>query len=79
MSKEAIGECILSREDLGWSDSAYCHKFEPRYDEDMPKGITSLADEMLRMGCVGDVLKLKKRTYVCDVCMKCGAVVRREE
>ncbi len=50
------------------------HKFEPRYDEvpvgDLKIESSSVSTEALRM-------LLTRKVYVCDVCVQCGAVVRR--
>ena len=78
---EGVGECILTRKDPGWCADDYCHRFEPRYDEEMPieldgaiKAIVT-DNEWLPEG----IAHLRKRTYVHDVCTKCGAVVQRGE
>ena len=84
---EGIGECILSRKDIGWCADDYCHRFEPRYDERVDTAAAEALAEAIKNpnNITGDIMtselvaELKDRTYVHDVCTKCGAVVQRGE
>lgn len=51
------------------------HNFQPRYDVTPPATL-----EFQGSSIVGERLasSLSKRTYVCDVCTRCGAIVKRE-
>lgn len=47
------------------------HRFEPRYDERMPEGLS--VDRI-----TADALKtMKTYTYVRDVCVRCGKTIER--
>ena len=58
--------------------SVFGHNFEPRYDEE-----PGLSVEMGPKWRREDVLAIfdatRKRTYVHDVCTRCGATVNRDE
>ncbi|MEK6884247.1 MAG: hypothetical protein AABY22_31745 [Nanoarchaeota archaeon] len=49
------------------------HRFEPRYDMDFPDDIQCSVSSMDE----AQLDALKDRTYVHDVCERCGNVVRR--
>lgn len=50
------------------------HKFEPRYDEKMPEGMT----EVSAIG-FGVINRLKDKKYVRDVCVRCGETIERSK
>ena len=78
---EGLGKC-------NWDPvtEATAHQFQPRYDEEVP-GEMAAAIIDVRKNCrdkhdltISEFVKMiQKRTYVCDICTKCGAVVKREE
>ena len=53
------------------------HHFEGRYDEEFPVEIFNGMTKF--KGDAETLNEFRKRTYVCDICTKCGAVVKREE
>ncbi|VBB10645.1 hypothetical protein [Burkholderia stabilis] len=57
------------------------HRFEPRYDERPSEPVSTLFDGMVRVSArtAGNMIDGNAiRTYVCDVCVRCGAMVKRE-
>ena len=63
----------------GWSGYLFGHQMEPRYDrrEKEPEWVKIMIDR-------ANTLRfdyppyLVTRTYVCDICERCGYTVRRE-
>ncbi|HIC7209389.1 hypothetical protein [Burkholderia stabilis] len=57
------------------------HRFEPRYDERPNERVSTLFDGLDR-ACARTARAMIDgntiRTYVCDVCVRCGAMVKRE-
>ena len=51
------------------------HRFEARFDEAMPAG---MFDGNVSLAGLGIVDRLKSRTYVRDICVRCGQTVERE-
>lgn len=50
------------------------HKFQPRYDEEpLPFEVEECAN------ITQFVKAYTKRTYVCDVCVRCGEIIKRPE
>jgi hypothetical protein len=49
------------------------HKFRPRYDTRFPER------EFHINASTGDIDDLKEEIYVCDICIKCGKVIKRED
>lgn len=45
------------------------HKFEPRYDEIFPPSITKFESSSTNLP-----LAMRNKIYVCDVCIRCGAI-----
>ena len=67
------GECGDMKEacHMGGFFGSKAHKFKPRYDWRFPKGANFEG--------YGNPKSFMEKTYVCDVCTKCGAVVKRGE
>ena len=76
MTKEGLGQCLF-----GSDPDNYCHRFEARYDEEMPADMADVMKEIIKNNeWLPELIKnFKKRIYVHDICTKCGAVVKREE
>ncbi len=59
------------------------HKFQPRYDEVWSTYFLDAAEHGQEFKVKyegGATLKpyMKKKTYICDICVKCGATVKNE-
>ena len=65
------------------STSVCKHKFEPRYDEEYSTGLNDVVESQHRsteldVGGAVCTSYLKKRTYIHDICVKCGDIIKRE-
>ena len=63
---------------MGWFDPHVCgeenHRFEARYDSE-PVADIRINATMSTLSKIGELAL--KRTYVADVCVRCGMTVRR--
>ncbi len=52
------------------------HKFEPRYDYTLPEGLKIGGFEVKVFPGTDPMAPFKNKTYVCDVCVHCGKIVK---
>ena len=55
--------------------SIFGHSYEPRYDLGESKWPTGFRAEYVNVEAI--LNKFRTKTYVCDICVKCGHVIKK--
>lgn len=68
-----------ARKCIGLAGRLFGHKFSARYSYGAPKFPGELNGEITAMGLARVLEASKPKTYECDVCERCGTIVKKDE